>query len=128
MSNTFVSPNGYVGFGTDANCTLSLCDIKYSVFEYRPSLVANSIFIALFMISGIFHLVQGFVNWRSRVYSTQWFYCVAMVLGCLTEIIGYLGRILLHSNPFSFKYFLLQIGMLCYIFNGGIEWRKEIVV
>jgi hypothetical protein len=111
MSHNFVTPNGYVGFGGDANCTLALCDIKYSVFEYRPSVPANSLFLALFALSGLFHLIQGFHSWKSHKYSTQWFYCWAMVLGCFTEIVGYLGRILLHSNPFSFNYFLVQIGM-----------------
>ena len=111
MSNNFTSPNGYVGFGSLSNCTLSVCDIKYSVFEYRPSLAANAVFLTLFTLSGVFHLIQGFHNRRSRVYSTQWFYCWAMVLGCVTEVIGYIGRILLHSNPFNFQYFLIQIGM-----------------
>jgi hypothetical protein len=112
MPNNFTSPNGYVGFGALSNCTLSLCDIKYSVFEYRPSLTANSLFTALFILSGVVHLFQGFHAWKSRRYSTQWFYCWAMVLGCVTEIVGYIGRILLHSDPFSFDYFLIQIGML----------------
>ena len=105
----FITPNGYVGFGGQANCTLALCDVKYSVFEYRPSIAANSLFFALFIISGALHLIQGFLNWRSRIWSTQWFYCWAMVLGCVTEVIGYIGRILLHSNPFNFPYFLIQI-------------------
>ncbi|KAF4628852.1 hypothetical protein G7Y89_g9294 [Cudoniella acicularis] len=109
MQNSFISPNGYVGFGKLSNCTLSVCDIRYSVFEYRPSLAANSIFLALFALSGVLHLIQGFHSWKSRRYSTQWFYCWAMVLGCVTEIIGYLGRILMHSNPFDFNYFLIQI-------------------
>jgi hypothetical protein len=115
MPNNFTSPNGYVGFGKLSNCTLSLCDIKYSVFEYRPSLAANSIFLALFMLAGLWHLIQGFHSWKSRRYSTQWFYCWAMVLGCITEIVGYIGRILLHSNPFEFDYFLVQIGMLMFL-------------
>jgi hypothetical protein len=117
MPNNFTSPNGYVGFGADSNCTLSLCDVKYSVFEYRPSLPANSLFTALFILSGGVHLFQGFHAWKSRRYSTQWFYCWAMVLGCVTEIVGYIGRILLHSNPFSFDYFLIQIGMLMFLGN-----------
>jgi len=117
MPNNFTSPNGYTGFGADSNCTLALCDVKYSVFEYTPSLAANSVFTALFILAGVVHLFQGFHVWKSRRYSTQWFYCVAMVLGCLTEIIGYIGRILLHSNPFDFDYFLIQIGKLTSLRN-----------
>lgn len=33
----------------------------------------------------------------------------AAILGCVTEIIGYIGRIMLHSNPFNFNDFLVQV-------------------
>jgi hypothetical protein len=75
----FVTPTGLVGFGKDANCTLDLCSLEYSVFEYLPSLPANSIFLALFAISGLLHVYQGI---RSR----QRFYMWATVLGCITEV------------------------------------------
>jgi hypothetical protein len=101
----FVTPTGLVGFGKDANCTLDLCSVEYSVFEYLPSLPANSVFLALFALSGFIHVYQGI---RSR----QWFYMWATVLGCITEVIGYAGRIELHSNPFNFNYFLIQISEL----------------
>jgi len=33
-----------------------------------------------------------------------------MVLGCLDEMMGYVGRMILNGNPFSFAGFLMQIG------------------
>ncbi|KAF2218271.1 hypothetical protein BDZ85DRAFT_106699 [Elsinoe ampelina] len=30
-----------------------------------------------------------------------------MIVGCISGIVGYAGRILLHYNPFSFRAFLL---------------------
>lgn len=33
-----------------------------------------------------------------------------MILGCLSEVIGYAGRIMLYNNPFSFVGFMIQIG------------------
>lgn len=33
-----------------------------------------------------------------------------MILGCVSEIIGYVGRVLLHNSPFSFVAFMIQIG------------------
>ncbi|KAI9743445.1 MAG: hypothetical protein M1818_002757 [Claussenomyces sp. TS43310] len=101
MSN-HVTPTGLVGFGKQANCTLDLCSAEYSVFHYVPSLAANSVFLALFVASGLIHLYQG-------VRSKQWFYMSAAVLGCVTEVIGYAGRIELHKNPFDFTDFLIQI-------------------
>lgn len=103
------TPQGNIGFGPDANCTLALCDISYSSFQYRPSLPANAIFLTLFAISGLLHLAQGFYAARHHVYSRQWFYSIAMFLGCLTEVIGYVGRILLWKNPFDFTYFLINV-------------------
>jgi hypothetical protein len=99
----FVAPNGLVGFGKGSNCTLDICPIEYSVFEYLPSLAANSIFLALFVISSLIHLYQA-IRYKTT------FYSAAAILGGVTEVIGYAGRILLHNNPFNFNYFLIQIG------------------
>jgi hypothetical protein len=95
-------PNGLIGFGPDANCTLDLCPIEASVFQYRPSLPANVIFTALFGVIGLVHIYLGF-RWKS------WGFMTGMVLGCLTEIIGYIGRVLQYDNPFDFSYFMMQI-------------------
>ncbi len=104
MSN-HTSSTGLVGFGPNANCTLDLCSIQESVFEYSPSLAANSIFLVLFVLSGFIHLYQG-------IRSKEWFYMTAAILGCITEVVGYVGRILLHKDPFSFNDFLIQVSML----------------
>jgi hypothetical protein len=95
-------PGGYKAFGPKANCTLDVCDIKYSVFEYRPSLPANVIFTALFALIGIVHAYLGW-RWKS------WGFMAGMILGCMTEIIGYIGRVLQWDNPFNFNYFMIQI-------------------
>lgn len=91
-----------VVFGPHANCTLETCDLQYSVYKYLPSLAANVTFIALYSLALIVHVYLGW-KWRS-----MWF-AVLMVLGCVFEIIGYTGRIILHSNPFSFPGFMIQI-------------------
>lgn len=36
----------------------------------------------------------------------------AMLLGCVTEIIGYIGRILYYDNPWNDTGFIMQIGHL----------------
>lgn len=94
--------HGHVAYGKDANCTLEVCPINASIYGYRPSLAANSAFIALFGICFVLHSVQS-IYWRS------WGFLAAMGLGCIDEMIGYGGRIMLYENPFSFTGFLIQI-------------------
>ena len=98
-------PNNLSSYGPDANCTLTgpnTCPVEASVYQYRPTLAGNSVFIALFAIALIIQIFQG-IKWRT------WAFMVAMSAGCICEIIGYVGRILLNVNPFSFNGFLMQI-------------------
>jgi hypothetical protein len=94
--------NYLVSYGPNENCTLAICPVTASVYEYRPSLVANSLFLALFGVALILHVLQG-LRWRT------WFFLFTMFWGCVAEMIGYGGRIMLYQNPFSFPGFLMQI-------------------
>lgn len=93
-----------IAYGPNANCTLALCPINDTVLRYQPSYVASGIFIAIFSIALSLHLWRG-IRWR------EWAFLYCMTLGCIDEIIGYIGRIMLHKNPFSFAGFLIQISM-----------------
>ncbi|KAG8525562.1 uncharacterized protein KY384_009206 [Bacidia gigantensis] len=95
-------PYSYVAYGPDANCTLEICPIILSVYQYQPSIAAQAVFIALFGISALIHLYQG-IRWRT------WTFMGCVVTGCICELIGYPGRITLHDDPFSFNGFLIQI-------------------
>ncbi|KAF3923895.1 hypothetical protein AA313_de0206401 [Arthrobotrys entomopaga] len=95
-------PYNYVTYGPDTNCTLAVCPVVLSVYQYRPSLPANAIFIALYGIAMILHIIQGFL-WKT------WAFTICIFLGCVSEIVGYGGRIMLYNDPFSFTGFLLQI-------------------
>lgn len=97
------NPADWNTYGPTENCTLALCPVEASVYEYRPSLPANVIFIALFGINLIIHLYQGF-RWRT------WFFTIAIFWGCTSEMIGYGGRVIMYNNPFSFIGFIMQIG------------------
>jgi hypothetical protein len=94
-------PNNLVGYGPNTNCTLQLCPIDSSALEYRPSLAASGTIISLFVLTMVIHIAQGF-HWKT------WGFMVAMLLGCVDEIVGYSGRIMLYYNPFSFGGFLLN--------------------
>jgi hypothetical protein len=78
------------------------CDVKDSIMYYRPSLAANSFFLALFAVTGITHTIQGLVTRKP-------YFMVAMQLGCITECIGYAGRLISWHNPFSLNGFLINI-------------------
>ena len=81
-------------------CTLKTCDVKqWGYIHYQPSVAGNALFAGLFAI-----LVGGqFFLWRKyRTGGTA----VFMLLGLLTEILGYIARVLLHGNPFERNYFL----------------------
>lgn len=92
-------------FGPKSNCTLELCPITWSVYKYRPSLPANAIFLVLFALAMGVHIYLG-VRWKS------WWFMAFMIAGCLSEIIGYAGRIVMYNNPFSFSAFMVQIIMI----------------
>ncbi|KAK7188444.1 hypothetical protein DPSP01_004638 [Paraphaeosphaeria sporulosa] len=91
-----------IPFGPLANCTLALCPVEWSVFTYQPSIAANSALLAIFGVLLLVHAAQG-IKYRA------WGYMGCMVAGCVLQIIGYGGRIMLHGNPFDFNAFLMQI-------------------
>lgn len=85
-------------------CDLAHCDVTKSIMYYRPSLAANAAFLALFAFSGLVHIYQGTTTRKP-------YFLWAMILGCISEVIGYVGRLLSWNNPFSLNGFL--IGIVC---------------
>ena len=106
MANAGHNPNSLISYGPNENCTLTpgpqYCPASVGVYEYRPSLAADSVFIALFAIALVIHLGLG-IKYRT------WAFLFAMFWGCASELIGYGGRVLMWENPFSFPGFLIQI-------------------
>lgn len=88
------------------DCTKDTCPINLTIYQYAPSLAANATFLALFGLTGIIHLGQAVAYRRS---TSPWTYSVPTVIGCIGEIIGYVGRIMEHFNPFSGNGFYIQI-------------------
>lgn len=76
-------------------CTLDTCPLELSYWAYRPSLIANSIFLALFALSLITFLVQAVLSKRFLGFT------IAMLSGCILEVLGYAGRIMSYYNPFQ---------------------------
>jgi hypothetical protein len=95
------------------------CPVEATIYGYYPSLSANSFFTVFFFVAMIIQIVQG-IRYKT------WTFMLAMVLGCFAEGIGmptlplqnpnalttqtgYVGRVILHYNPFSSTGFEMQI-------------------
>ncbi|KAF2197993.1 putative RTA1 domain protein [Delitschia confertaspora ATCC 74209] len=85
------------------SCTLETCPLSVSYWGYRPSLAANSLFLAIFALSTLLFIGQGILSRRFIGFT------IAMVSGCALEVIGYIGRVMSYHNPFGENPFLIQI-------------------
>lgn len=77
-------------------CTLGTCPLSEAEIGYQPSLGGNVFYLVLFALMLVAQLVLGI---RQRT----WSFLVGMVGGLLLEIVGYVGRLQLHADPFSFN-------------------------
>ncbi|KAL5354407.1 phospholipid-translocating ATPase rsb1 [Pseudogymnoascus australis] len=83
-------------------CTIATCSLEYAYFEYIPNLIGNIIFLAIF---GVLVVPQLFFGIKFKT----WGYMAGMLVGLLLEIMGYVGRVQIHFNPFKFNNFLLYL-------------------
>ncbi|KAJ5741784.1 RTA1 like protein-domain-containing protein [Penicillium manginii] len=83
-------------------CTLDTCPIDLAYINYQPNLGANILFLAIFAFFLAGQLVVG--SWFRT-----WTYMGAMSAGLILEVLGYVGRVMMHNNPFDFNAFLLYL-------------------
>ncbi|KAJ5574028.1 RTA1 like protein-domain-containing protein [Penicillium hispanicum] len=84
------------------DCTLANCSIDLAYINYQPNIPANVLFLVIF---GLLLAAQIALGTWFRI----WAYMGAMTAGLVLEIPGYIGRIMMHSNPFNFNAFLLYL-------------------
>ena len=82
------------------HCTLQTCSLDYARIEYIPSLAGNVTYLCFFAVILVAQLGLGF---RYRT----WGFLAGMFCGLVLEILGYVGRVQMHYNPFTFNPFLL---------------------
>ncbi|KAI1610064.1 putative sphingoid long-chain base transporter RSB1 [Exophiala viscosa] len=86
-----------------SGCTLNTCAIDSSFYMYQIDLAPNITFLALFstflLCFTLTYLVTG--RWPS--------FWIAMSLGLISEIAGYIGRILSYGDQWAETGFLMQI-------------------
>lgn len=99
------------------NCTPDTCPIDTSFYNYRLSLPANIIFLVIFSLC----LVANISIW---IYTRRGhFFGAVMILGCITEIFGYVGRVWSYYNQWDENPFMMQIACLTLapaFFSAGI--------
>jgi RTA1 like protein len=81
----------------------AICDNVNSFYDYRISLAANAILLALFSLSLIGYLATYAITRRGVAFT------VAIVLGLICEILGYAGRVMSYENQWQENGFLIQI-------------------
>ncbi|RMJ16297.1 hypothetical protein CDV36_004058 [Fusarium kuroshium] len=67
-------------------CNPNYKDAVWAFYRFEPSVEANIVFVVLFSVSTILHILQ--------IFRTRTWYLTALVSGGCAEIIGYIGRIL----------------------------------
>ncbi|KAF7714258.1 Uncharacterized protein PECH_008930 [Penicillium ucsense] len=80
-------------------CTLGTCPLSEAHVNYVPSLPGNAFFLALFAVLLAAQVVLV-IRYRT------WGYFAGLFGGLVLEVIGYAGRLQMHSNPFRFNPFL----------------------
>lgn len=86
----------------NADCTLATCSLSNGPIDYDPTLVGNTLYLAIF---GLILIVQVFQLFCYRT----WSFSCAMISGLVLEVIGYLGRVQMHFNPFQPNPYLMQV-------------------
>ncbi|KAJ5623615.1 hypothetical protein N7490_012220 [Penicillium lividum] len=78
------------------------CPVSLTTYGYTPNLGGNIFFTAFFGILGAAQVGLG-------VYYRTWTFMIALGIGALMEMAGYIGRVLMHYNPWNEGAFKLQI-------------------
>ena len=78
------------------------CPVGATLYGYYPNLGVNAFFAALFGILLIAQVVIG-------TFTRTWTFMIAVGIGCFGEMVGYIGRLIMHNNPWSDAGFETQI-------------------
>lgn len=78
------------------------CPVEATTYGYYPNLGGNIFFTVYFGLLGVCQLGLG-------IYLRTWTFIAVLGIGTFMEAAGYVGRILMHDNPWSISGFRLQI-------------------
>jgi hypothetical protein len=84
------------------NAVSAACPVTDTLYGYAPNFGANAFFAALF---GFLLLAQLIIGTWTRT----WTFMLAVGIGIFGECVGYIGRLIMHKNPWSNTGFEIQI-------------------
>lgn len=87
-----------------AQCTevTPSCPVEATTYGYYPNLGGNVFYAAFFGLLAVLQLGLG-------LWFRTWTFLVAVAVGAILELVGYIGRIQMHSNPWLSSAFKTQI-------------------
>jgi hypothetical protein len=94
-------PYNYTVNSTE-ECTLTTCSILQAQYTYDPSLTGNAFLASFFSLLVLFQIILG-IYYRTIGFS------IAMSCGLILEVIGYIGRVQMHFNPFIQQPFMMYV-------------------
>lgn len=84
-------------------CTIETCSVEeYGQIDYIPTLPGNAAYLGIFVIT---FFAQTWLGVKHKT----WGYMIAMQAGIALEILGYVGRLMLHDNIFSKNSFIIYL-------------------
>lgn len=83
-------------------CTLDTCSILQAQYTYDPSLAGNAILASYFGLLLLIQLLLG-------IYYRTTGFTIACCCGLILEMIGYIGRVQMHFNPFITQPFMMYV-------------------
>ena len=96
-------PPGSPVYNDTSLCTYATCPIKpFGQLFYIPNLAGNILYLVIFSLALVLQCGLGY-------YYRTWGFLVAMAAGMVLEIIGYVGRIMLHNNVFDNNDFIIYL-------------------
>lgn len=85
-------------------CTLQTCCLSEQAYlQYLPTVAGNAAYAAAFGI-----ILIGQIG-LFIAYPKTWKFFIGVAACLLLEIVGYIGRIMLHNNPFSLNNFVIYL-------------------
>lgn len=83
-----------------AQCKIGVCPPEFQLVQYLPSVGGNLVYMCCFIALLIPQVWFG-------IRHKTWTFLGSMFMGLVLEILGYAGRLMLHTNPFIMNNFLV---------------------
>ncbi|KAF4986785.1 hypothetical protein FDECE_15775 [Fusarium decemcellulare] len=95
------------GSTDDCEKVSSSCPVEDTIYGYTPNLGGNAFYAVVFAACALLQVYFVFKYWR------LWKgYTILVLVGCIGECCGYVGRILLHKNPWDGASMTIQLLLL----------------